>query len=239
MADPDLRATFGPDTGFRKVLEDWKRFWDADLIPRSILTWQDTQMSNSWMKGLHAFHPYIDYQSFLYNDPKLSQIQMYNNQNPVLPGATHDTVLVGHAMLCMYNRPRSAEDTKRAWNLMKFYGWKNSKGEYQTHKKWVAKANLEVPFPAIYSDPESKAAIMKWMYPPLAEQEYQWLFEGRKRALAPNVLKAPWYQEWDAVMHDMISNDVLLKGTKKPVDATKELRANWDKLHAKYTKKKA
>jgi multiple sugar transport system substrate-binding protein len=238
MADVELRATFGPDTGFRKVLEDWKRFWDADLIPRSILTWQDTQMSNSWMKGLHAFHPYIDYQSFLYNDPKLSQIQEYNNQNPVMPGATHDTVLVGHAMLSMYNRPRSDEDTKRVFNLMKFYGWKDKQGRYQTHKKWVAKANLEVPFPAIYSDAEAKGAILKWMYPPLAEEEYKWLFDGRLRAKAPNVLKAPWYQEWDAPMHDMISNDVLLKGSKKPLDATRDLRALWDKLHAKYSKKR-
>ena len=214
FVDKDMKATFGPDTPILKVLSDWKRWWDEELVPRAILTWQDSQMSNSWMKGLHAFHFYIDYQSFIYADPKNSEFSQYFNINPVVPGATHDTTLVGHALHCMTNTPRSDEDLARAWQLMKFYSWRDKKGDLLVHKTWAMHANLEVPFPAVYDDPDVQKAIKKWMYPPLADESYKWLFAGRQRAIAGNQLKAPWFQEWETGMQDMVEQEMLIKGSK-------------------------
>ena len=70
LVDDDMKATFGPDTPILRVLSDWKRWWDEELVPRAILTWQEPQMASSWMKGLHAFHYQSDYNSFAYSDPK-------------------------------------------------------------------------------------------------------------------------------------------------------------------------
>ena len=234
LVGPDLRATFDENTPIVKVLTDWKQWWDEGLIPPGILTMQESTMLNAYATGEHAFLHYMDYAHFIFGDKSNENIGPYSNQNPLTPGATNDTCLVGHALLCMDNSDRSEEDLLRAWELMKFYGWQNSSGEYHTHKRWVEKANLPIPFPAVYSDPESKAALMKWMHPEFGEQAYQWQFEGRKRALGPNHLKAPWYQEWDAVMHDMISNDLIVNGSITPKEAVKELRKLWDKMHAKY-----
>lgn len=192
-------------------------------------------MLDAFATGKYAFSYYMDYAHFVYGDKTNPNIGPYSSQNPLTPGATHDTVLVGHALLCMDQSERSEEDTLRAWELMKFYGAQNSKGEYHTHKRWVEKANLPIPFPEVYSDPDSKEAIMKWMHPEHGEQAYQWQYDGRERAKGPNHLKAPWYQEWDATMHDMISNDLLLKGSITPRDAVKDLRKMWDRLHKKYT----
>jgi multiple sugar transport system substrate-binding protein len=234
FVDKDMKATFGPDTPILKVLSDWKRWWDEELVPRAILTWQDSQMSNSWMKGLHAFHFYIDYQSFIYADPKNSEFSQYFNMNPVVPGATHDTTLVGHALHCMTNTPRSDEDLARAWQLMKFYSWRDKKGDLLVHKTWAMHANLEVPFPAVYDDPDVQKAIKKWMYPPLADENYKWLFAGRQRAVAGNQLKAPWFQEWETGMQDMVEQEMLIKGSKSPKETVIAMRANWDELHDKY-----
>ena len=41
FVDDDMKATFGPDTPLLKVLTDWKQWWDEDLVPRAILTWQE------------------------------------------------------------------------------------------------------------------------------------------------------------------------------------------------------
>ena len=231
----DMTATFDENTPILKVLTDWKQWWDEGLIPPGILTMQESTMLDAFATGKYAFSYYMDYAHFVYGDKANPNIGPYSNQNPVTPGATHDTVLVGHALLCMDQSERSMEDTLRAWELMKFYGAQNSKGEYHTHKRWVEKANLPIPFPAVYSDPDSKAAIMKWMHPEFGDQTYQWQYNGRERAMGPNHLKAPWYQEWDATMHDMISNDLLLKGSITPKDAVKDLRKMWDRLHKKYT----
>ncbi|QPC44355.1 extracellular solute-binding protein [Kaustia mangrovi] len=234
FVDADLKATFGPDTPLAKVLADWKQWWDEELVPHAVLSWSSTEASSSWMKGLHAFHTNMDYNSFNYNDPEKSRIAAYNCQNPVMPGTTNDTVLVGHALLAMSTRERSDAELEAAWELVKFYGYKNKAGEFAVHKKWVEKANLPVPFPAIYDDPEVKAAIMKWMYEPYAEESYGWLFAGRRRAMAPNMLKAPWYQEWDAAMHDMIADELLQSGSMTPKEVVVALRENWDRLYDKY-----
>ena len=36
-------------------------------------------------------------------------------------------------------------------------------------------------------------------------------------------------------MHDMISNDLLLKGDVTPKEVARKLRKLWDKLQSKYT----
>lgn len=236
FVDDELRATFNADTPLAKVLTDWKRWWDDELVQRAVLTWSGTETSSSWMKGQHAFHLNIDYYSFNYNDPAKSQIAAYSSYNPVVPGATHDTVLVGHALLCMSTRKRNDAEQAALWELMKYFGYRDKAGQLTTHKNWIAKANLEVPFPELYRDPDSRAAIMKWMYPPQAEQVYQWLFQGREKAVAAHILKAPWYQEWDTAMHEMIAQDLLIKGSKTPAQVATELRARWDALYKKYAK---
>jgi multiple sugar transport system substrate-binding protein len=235
FVDADMKATFGPDTPLLKVLTDWKQWWDEDLVPRAILTWQDSQMSNSWMAGLHAFHAYIDYQSFIYADPANSEFHDQFNMNPVMPGATHDTTLVGHALHCMTNTERSDEDLMRAWELMKFYSWRDKAGELQVHKRWAREANLEVPFPEVYDDPAVTEKIKTWMYPPLADESYQWLFDGRERAIAGGQLKAPWFQEWEVVAQETIEQEMLIKGSKSPGETVTFLKDYWEELRDKYT----
>lgn len=234
FVDKEMKATFGPNTPILKVLTDWKQWWDEELVPRAILTWQDSQMSNSWMKGLHAFHFYIDYQSFIYSDPKNSEFAQHFNMNPVVPGATHDTTLVGHALHCMTSTERSDADLMRAWELMKFYSWRDKKGDLLVHKRWAREANLEVPFPAVYDDPEVQKAIKKWMYPPLADENYKWLFAGRQRAVAGYQLKAPWFQEWEVGMQEMVEQEMLIKGSKSPKDTVAAMRDSWEELREKY-----
>lgn len=235
FVDDNLRATFGPDTPLHKVLSDWKQWWDEDLVPKAILTWQDSQMSNSWMKGLHAFHPYIDYQSFIYTDPNNSEYAKHFHMNPVMPGATHDTTLVGHALHCLTNYDRSDADMERAWNLIKFYSWRDKEGELRTHTRWAKEANLEVPFPEIYDKRDVQKAIKGWLYPPLQDVAYDWLFNGRERALAGKQLHAPWFQEWEVIMQQTIEQNMLTEGSLTPKETVVKIRKLWDELYDKYT----
>ena len=234
LVDDQLNATFDENSMLVKVLTDWKQWWDEGLVPRGILTMQEGPMNDAWVSGKHAFHPFQDYQVFSYGD-KAGAVGPYNNMNPVMPGATNDTVLVGHAFVAIRQRERSEEDLLRVWKLAQFFGYKNHTGEYATHKKWVMKANLQVPFESIYEDPEAKAAVMKWMHPTLGKQQYKWQNEGRARAMSCNMLKATWFEEWMLPMHDMISNDLLLKGDLTPKEVAGKLRKLWDKLQKKYT----
>jgi multiple sugar transport system substrate-binding protein len=152
-----------------------------------------------------------------------------------MPGATHDTTLVGHALHCMSATERSDEDLARAWTLMKFYSWRDKNGELLVHKRWAREANLEVPFPAVYEDAAVKAQIKKWLYPPLAEQSYKWLFDGRERAIAGRQLKAPWFQEWEVKMQETVEQEMLIKGSKSPKDTVAHVHDLWEKLRDQYS----
>jgi multiple sugar transport system substrate-binding protein len=234
LVDDDMKSTFGLDTPILKVLSDWKRWWNEELVPRAILTWQEPEMASSWMKGLHAFHYQSDYNSFAYSDPKNGEFACYFNMNPVMPGATHGTKLVGHALHVMNNVPRTDAELEAAFNLMKSFSWRDKNHELRIHKQWATLANLQVPFPEVYDDPKVKEAIMKWMYPPLANENYKWLFEGRQRAVAGNQLKAGWHQEWEVGMQQMIENELLLKGTMTPKEVVVAIKDNWEMLRSKY-----
>ena len=235
FVDEGLNGTYGPDTPILKVLTDWKQWWDEGLCPHGVLTTQESTMIDLWVTGNHAFHTYMDYCHFIYGDRANKQIGEYNLMNPVTPGATHDTVLVGHALLCTGTHDRSEEDVLRAWELMKFYGHKNGAGDYHTHKRWALKANLPIPYQAVYDDPEVKAALLEWMHGDLGETQLNWQTEGRARSLGPNLLKSPWHQEWDTYTFDMIANDLLVSGDTTPKEVAEKTRKRWDKLQKKYT----
>ncbi|HEY1944875.1 MAG TPA: ABC transporter substrate-binding protein [Roseiarcus sp.] len=236
LVDDDMKSTFGLDTPILKVLSDWKRWWDEELVPRAILTWQEPQMASSWMKGLHAFHYQSDYNSFAYSDPKNGEFAQYFNMNPVMPGATHGTTLVGHALHVMSNTPRSDAELQAAFNLMKSFSWRDKNHELRMPKAWARLANLQEPYPEVYADPDVKQAIMKWMYPPLAAENYKWLFEGRQRAVAANLLRAGWQQEWEVGMQQMIEDELLLKGVKTPREVVVAMKDSWETLRSKYVK---
>jgi multiple sugar transport system substrate-binding protein len=94
-----------------------------------------------------------------------------------------------------------------------------------------------VPFPEIYDDPKVKQAIIEWMYSPFANENYTWLFEGRRKAVAGNQLKASWHQEWEVGMQQMIEDELLLRGTKTPKDVVVAMKASWETLRSKYAKR--
>jgi len=235
FVDDQFRATFSTETPLYKVLSMWQQWWKEDLVPKGILTTQESTMIDLWTTGKHAFHSYMDYCHFIYGDKANKNIAEHNIMMPQMPGATHETVLVGHALLCTGNHERSDADRLRAWELMKFYGWKDKAGNYHTHKRWAMKADLPIPYQSVYEDPEVKAALLAWMHPGAAEEQLKWQTEGRAKSLGPNVLKTPWHQEWDTFTWDLIRNDLLAEGSATPKDVVEQSRKKWDKLQKKYT----
>jgi multiple sugar transport system substrate-binding protein len=119
---------------------------------------------------------------------------------------------------------------------MKSFSWRDKNHKLRMHKAWATLANLQVPFPEVYDDPQVKQAIAKWMYPPLANENYKWLFEGRQKAIAGNQLKAGWHQEWEVGMQQMIEDELLLKGTASPKDVVSATKESWETLRSKYAK---
>ena len=100
------------------------------------------------MKGLHAFHFQSDYNSFAYSDPKNSELAAYFNMIAAMPGATHGTTLVGHALHCMTNTQRTDAELEAGLPPDEVVQLARQEPEIShVHKAWATLANLEVPFP--------------------------------------------------------------------------------------------
>jgi hypothetical protein len=54
-----------------------------------------------------------------------------------LPGATHGTTLVGHALHVMSNTPRTDTELEVTFNLMKSLSWRDKNHELRMHKAWA------------------------------------------------------------------------------------------------------
>ena len=57
----------------------------------------------------------------------------------------------------MSNTQRTDAELEAAFNFMKSFSWRDKNGELRMHKAWATLANLQVPFPEIYDDPEGES----------------------------------------------------------------------------------
>ena len=235
--DADLRASFGSGTPIAKVLTDWRQWWEEELVLRDSLTWQDHDIRRAWLQGRHAFHPTLDYHVATYNSNRASGGTPFTNLNPCMPGATGQTTLTGHPLLCISSRRRSRTDLLRVWDLAKFLGGTDRAGEFHVHRKWVCRANFEVPYPAIYADPNCRSAILGWMYPPLAELSCAWMFSLRNDAQATPVMRVPWYLDWSRELHEVVKEELLLKRSRTPAEISTTSRRRWEELRSDFLRR--
>lgn len=231
--DGNFAARFGPNSPVAKVLEDWQRWYALGLVPLDIFDWDDEQLRWAWMSGRYAFHPTLDYHSATYRNSRLSGIHAHNHMNPVMPGATGTPVLTGHPLLCISNRKRSDRQLDRVWSLVRSLGAWDVDGALTTHRRWARTTNFEVPFPEIYEEPETISTLRGWMYPPLADASLSWLLERRLSAESATLMRAPWYHDWDCVLHRTTIR-VVRDRSIRPIEAATELRDLWESLRSRY-----
>jgi multiple sugar transport system substrate-binding protein len=229
LVDDALRASFGPDTGAARVIARWQRVWRDRLVPPGILGWPASAFDAAWMAGGHAYYPSMDYLLSVYADHPSSRIRGEVGINPVMPGTTHDTLLLGHALLCLSGRQRDAAALDAAWLLLRFLGHRDAAGQLFVHRRWVETLNLWVPFPEIYRDPAIRERMRGWQHPAVAEAALGWQLAGRARALRPMIVTAPWYMDWCAALRRIVRADLLAGGTA-PEPVLRAVRDAWERL---------
>ena len=73
-----------------------------------------------------------------------------------MPGRTGDTLQMGEVI--QMGTKATGQSLNDAWDLMKFYGWKDENGELRTFKAWAKAAALACPYPEFFKDPDVKAS---------------------------------------------------------------------------------
>jgi len=216
--DDNYEPTF-QDGGvaFQKVLEMMKVMYDEQIVPPDVLTMKDH--TGTFGTGEHVFLHHSNYIQQAVNNPETSKIPG-QVKNALMPGSTHQTMAwtEGYAM-----SPNAPED--RAWELMKFLGYKDKEGEYLVHKSWALQAGLGSPYIDVMNDPEIVDAFSKWT-------DLSIWNEQQANSKARGVSQAFWYPEWNmflvTTVHDYLQGKMPIGDTIKVLyDKVVELKAKY------------
>lgn len=216
--DKDFNPTFQDEPAFQKVLERYKTLFDEKLVPEDALA--PGEGSLGWASGEFAFGSTHSYVMKDNNDPATSKAAGMT-KNILMPGAKHESFRwVAQYFLCKNNT-----DTERAWNLMKFMGWKDKEGKYLVSKKWALNFGLGTPWKAVMEDPEVVASWSKWCDMDVMNKQ------GELTRSRP-VDKALWYPEWGFFMMEQVQN--YIQGSQSLSDLVKALKEKAEQLKAQY-----
>lgn len=211
MFGDDLSAAFASDPVATTTLTRWKTLFDEELVPQDIFTTAYGDVVNIFGGGRSTFTARYAPQVVGWRDPAQSTVadQVHN---AIQPGATGDSLNFGASWVMA----AATEHPNEAFELMKYFAWKDLNGEYYFCKNFLAlDLGLSSAFPAVNDDPEVKAAWAKWSdIDALTDQL------GRARPLGPVVNQA-WYRDLTDMAVPLIQD--MARGAKEIAAGLEEI----------------
>ncbi|HEY6433298.1 MAG TPA: extracellular solute-binding protein [Acetobacteraceae bacterium] len=188
------------DDKFKKVLQMHRTMYAEGLVQPDIFTIEQEGVP-SFATGQHSFMVLHEYDQKVLNDPKLSRIAGAV-KNTLMPGDTRSTF----SWVSLYLMGAHPIDTKRAWNLMRFFGGKAKDGQYHVIKRWALQFGLGTPYKEVLADPEIRASFSKWKNLDVASQQQQ-------NATPRDVSKTLWFPDWDWFMMGAVQDYIRGRGS--------------------------
>jgi multiple sugar transport system substrate-binding protein len=138
---------FADDSKTTDVLEWWLSMYQEKLTQPTILTDIIDQevplVANGKATFMMAEHYWLK-SVRQQNGPESKNVVF----SYTVPGTGNKTLYIGE-ILQMGSTSNTA-----AWDLAKFYGWKDPKsGQYSTFESWASAASLAAPYPGFFQDP--------------------------------------------------------------------------------------
>lgn len=195
---------FADDPKSVGVLEWWQSMYQDKLVPATILT--DTPDASVAKLGsgdatFYCMHDYfMRYLHETKNAPETPNVEILYR----MPGASGNTFMAGD--IIQMGTQMSEASVKDAWDLMKFYGWKDREGKYTTFKAWGALMSAGTPYPALFKDPEYRAS----MGPGYNMDELARVYETSD-PVGPR--SAPWYATFQIKVGDRLHAMLLGQAT--------------------------
>jgi multiple sugar transport system substrate-binding protein len=188
-----------PET--EKVMEWWVKLYQDGLTSPTILTDTPTDLVVAMQEGKAAFFNLHHY--FLKG---IREAGAKESENVILaprePGKTGTTLPEGEVLQLGGNTP----DPDRAWQLIKFYSWKDKDGNYTVPKAWGLEAGLLEPYKGFLADSEIVDNFKKWI-------DWDMLMNILNNQSSPEPVRSQtWYSEWRSEAADIL-HSMLLKET--------------------------
>lgn len=203
--DDDGNPTFQDDPKTEGVLDWWASMYQDGLTARSILTDDPGKHVAAMAQGNSSFFTLHHY--FL---KEIRNARGPQSRNVTLdyriPGANGQSLQIGEVVQLGASADGGRAD--RAWELLKFYGWKDKDGRYGTFISWAESAALLGPYPGLFQDPQFRRAFPEYYDLGALERA----FEG-SQVVPARVL--PWYASFQTKVGDRIQAMLLGQASVK------------------------
>ncbi|HEB31479.1 MAG TPA: carbohydrate ABC transporter substrate-binding protein [Spirochaetes bacterium] len=199
--DDNYDPTFQNDPDTKRVFDWWVSMYQDGLTSPTIMTDFISDFSIMMQEGQAAFYNLHHYflKGLVEADAKESANITFG---PWEPGKTGTGLLIGEVLQLGGNSP----DQDRAWELLKFYSWKNKEGEYHVPKTWAIEAGLLEPYKGFYKDQEIVDSFKNWI-------DWDQLMDiVNNKSEVMKVRQQIWYPEFRTeaapLLHKMILGEV-------------------------------
>ncbi len=204
------QPVFADDPKTVGVFEWWQTMYQEGLAPKSLLTDDPGKLSNEMAQGNAAF--YVLHHYFLTSIRSLEGPQSANvKMAPAGPG----TLQIGEVL--QMGQSDSEDERLAAWELMKYYGWKDSEGKFSVFNQWAKAAGLAAPYAGFFTDPDVIASFPDYYDLAMLSDT----FETKSNVVPARTL--PWYPDFQAKVGDIIH--ALLLGQATPAKTVEDLTA--------------
>lgn len=204
------QPVFADDPKTEGVFDWWQTMYQEGLAPKSLLTDDPGKLSNEMAQGNAAF--YVLHHYFL---TSIRSLEGPESANVTMAPAGPSTLQIGEVL--QLGQSDSDEERAAAWELMKYYGWKDSEGKFTVFNQWAKAAGLAAPYAGFFTDPEVVASFPDY---------YDLAMLSDTFATKSNVVPArtlPWYPDFQAKVGDVVH--ALLLGQATPAQTVEALTA--------------
>ncbi len=205
--DANLKPIFKDDAVVNSTLERWKTLYKEGLVPQDVFTTDYGNVANIFAGGKSSFTIRYGPQLVQFTDPKQSKAAA-DAKNAPIPGKAGLTLDRGAWWMMTSSTPQP----QTAWQLMRYFAWKDLNGVYYFQKNLLAIGlGLQTAFKSVNNDPEVKAAWAKWCDADLLQAQIT-----NSKTVGPVVL-ADWYGEFQIKASQLLQQAVI--GTLSITDA--------------------
>lgn len=208
--DAQGNPVFADDKKTVDVFNWWQTMYQEGLTPKSVLTDDPGKLSADMAQGSAAFMVLHHY--FLTSIRTAKGAQAANVQSISVGGSSGKTLQIGEVL--QMGNIKSQSERNAAWELMKYYGWKDKQGKFSVFAKWAKAAGLAAPYAGFFTDPEVIAA-----FPPYYDlTKLSQTFEGGSDVVPARTL--PWYPNFQTKVGDLVQAMLIGQATpEKTVSA--------------------
>jgi multiple sugar transport system substrate-binding protein len=203
---------FADDPKTEGVFAWWQQMYQEGLAPKSSLTDDPDKESTLMAQGQAAF--FVLHHYFLTAIRKLGGPQSANVRSAPI-GGSNFTLQIGEVL--QLGDIADADERNAAWNLMKYYGWKDEAGKFTVFTQWAKAAGLAAPYPGFFTDPDVVAAFPSYYDLPQISK----IFETGSKVVPARTL--PWYPDFQVKVGDIVH--ALLLGQATPKKTVADLAA--------------